>query len=66
MTGFPEERQGFTDMTFSLVRFEVANILRRIQYIPPGPVRCNQLFAKYVHTQLAPIPSANLNPQPLH
>jgi hypothetical protein len=48
MASFPEERQGFTDMTFSLVRFEVANILRRIQYIPPGPVRCTQLFTKYV------------------
>jgi hypothetical protein len=32
-------------MTFSLIRFEVANILRRILYIPPGPVRCTELFA---------------------
>lgn len=54
MADFPEERQGFTDMTFSLVRFEVANILRRIQYIPPGPVRCNQLFAKYVAPSYIP------------
>ena len=45
MTDFPEERTGFTDMTFSLIRFEVANILRRILYIPPGPVRCTELFA---------------------
>lgn len=45
MTEFPEERTGFTDMTFSLIRFEVANILRRILYIPPGPVRCTELFA---------------------
>jgi hypothetical protein len=45
MTNFPEERTGFTDMTFSLVRFEVANIFRRILYIPPGPVRCTELFA---------------------
>ncbi|UPX11902.1 uncharacterized protein EKO05_0002486 [Ascochyta rabiei] len=45
MTEFPEERTGFTDMTFSLIRFEVANIFRRIFYIPPGPVRCNALYA---------------------
>jgi len=45
MTDFPQERIGFTDMTFSLVRFEVANIFRRILYVPPGPVRCTELFA---------------------
>jgi hypothetical protein len=45
MTEFPEERTGFTDMTFSLIRFEVANIFRRILYVPPGPVRCTELFA---------------------
>ena len=45
MTRFPEERTGFTDMTFSLIRFEVANIFRRIMYIPPGPVKCTELFA---------------------
>lgn len=45
MTEFPQERTGFTDMTFSLIRFEVANIFRRILYIPPGPVRCTELFA---------------------
>ncbi|KAF9690555.1 hypothetical protein EKO04_011300 [Ascochyta lentis] len=45
ITDFPEERTGFTDMTFSLIRFEVANIFRRILYIPPGPVRCAELFA---------------------
>ncbi len=45
MTEFPPERTGFTDMTFSLIRFEVANILRRILYIPPGPVTCTELFA---------------------
>ncbi|KAH6639679.1 fungal-specific transcription factor domain-containing protein [Boeremia exigua] len=41
----PPERTGFTDMTFCLIRFEVANIFRRILYIPPGPVRCTSLFA---------------------
>jgi len=45
MTDFPEERQGFTDMTFCLLRFELANILRRIVYIPPGPNKCTEFFA---------------------
>lgn len=45
MTEFPEERQGFTDMTFCLIRFEVTNIFRRILYIPPGPSRCSEFFA---------------------
>lgn len=45
MTEFPEERVGFTDMTFCLIRFEVTNIFRRILYIPPGPGRCNTFFA---------------------
>lgn len=45
MSEFPHERTGFTDMTFSLIRFEVANIFRRILYVPPGPVRCTELFA---------------------
>ncbi|KAF2032847.1 hypothetical protein EK21DRAFT_98671 [Setomelanomma holmii] len=45
MTEFPEERQGFTDMTFCLLRFEVANIFRRILYVPPGPNQCTEFFA---------------------
>ncbi|ORY06889.1 fungal-specific transcription factor domain-domain-containing protein [Clohesyomyces aquaticus] len=45
MTDFPTERVGFTDMTFCIIRFEVANIFRRILYIPPGTNRCNQYFA---------------------
>lgn len=45
MTEFPQERVGFTDMTFCLLRFEVANIFRRILYIPPAPNRCNEFFA---------------------
>ncbi|KAF2186646.1 hypothetical protein K469DRAFT_706628 [Zopfia rhizophila CBS 207.26] len=44
MLDFPEERVGFTDMTFCIIRFEVANIFRRILYIPPGPNRCNEFF----------------------
>ncbi|KAH9860864.1 hypothetical protein IAQ61_010598 [Plenodomus lingam] len=45
MTEFPEERQGYTDMTFCLLRFEVANIFRRIHYVPPGPAVCTEYFA---------------------
>ncbi|KNG45191.1 hypothetical protein TW65_08029 [Stemphylium lycopersici] len=45
MTEFPEERKGFTDMTFCLLRFEIANIMRRIVYIPPGPNKCTEFFA---------------------
>ncbi|KAL5117156.1 hypothetical protein ACEQ8H_004981 [Pleosporales sp. CAS-2024a] len=45
MTEFPQERKGFTDMTFGLLRFEVANIFRRILYVPPGSNRCNWFFA---------------------
>lgn len=42
---FPPERQGCTDMSFCLIRFEVANTFRRINYIPPGPHRCNEFFS---------------------
>ncbi|KAF2875847.1 hypothetical protein BDV95DRAFT_562751 [Massariosphaeria phaeospora] len=45
MKEMPKERQGFTDMTFCVIRFELTNIFRRIIYIPPGPNRCNQFFA---------------------
>lgn len=45
MTELPKERQGFTDMTFCLIRFEVTNIFRRILYVPPGPGRCNYFFS---------------------
>lgn len=45
MAEFPEERVGFTDMTFSLIRFEVTNILRDILYVPPGPNKCTEFFA---------------------
>jgi hypothetical protein len=45
MADFPEERRGFTDLTFSLIRFEVTNIFRRILYVPPGNERCNMFFS---------------------
>lgn len=45
MKEFPPERQGCTDMSFCLIRFEVANTFRRINYVPPGPPRaCNEFF----------------------
>jgi hypothetical protein len=45
MTEFPEDRQGFTDMTFCLLRFEITHIFRRIIYVPPGPNRCTEYFS---------------------
>ncbi|KAI9821152.1 MAG: hypothetical protein M1827_003886 [Pycnora praestabilis] len=33
----PEEREGTTIMTFALVRFELSNVMRRINYVIPGP-----------------------------
>lgn len=46
MKEFPPERQGCTDMSFCLIRFEVANTFRRINYIPPGPPKgCTEYFA---------------------
>ena len=44
MAEFPPERQGFTDMTFCMMRFEVSNIFRRILYVPVGPSSCNLYF----------------------
>ncbi|KAM0720277.1 hypothetical protein Q7P37_004413 [Cladosporium fusiforme] len=37
MKDFPAEKQGCTDMSFCLIRFEVSNTFRRINYIPPDP-----------------------------
>jgi hypothetical protein len=45
MQHFPVERIGFTDMTFSLIRFEVTNIFRRLLYVPTNPSPCTELFA---------------------
>ena len=42
----PAEKKGCTDMTFSLIRYEVANTFRRLNYIPPGtPRACGDYFA---------------------
>lgn len=45
MTSLPEPRLGCTEITFSLIRFEIISVLRRIQYVPPGQKMCNQFFA---------------------
>jgi hypothetical protein len=45
MKEFPPERQGCTDISFCLIRFEVANTFRRILYVPPGPKACNEYFS---------------------
>ncbi|KJX92284.1 hypothetical protein TI39_contig5877g00001 [Zymoseptoria brevis] len=39
MKEFPTQRKGCTDMSFSLLRFEVSNTFRRLNYIPPGPTK---------------------------
>lgn len=45
-TEFPTEKRGCTDMSFCLIRFEVSNTFRRINYIPPGPPKaCTEHFA---------------------
>ena len=46
MKELPEERIGCTEMTFGLIRFEITKILRRIQYIPPGPKSCYKYFSE--------------------
>ncbi|KAF3342150.1 hypothetical protein VdG1_00001 [Verticillium dahliae VDG1] len=44
MTQLPESSKGFTDMTFCLVSFELANTFRRIQYGPPGSINAKPSF----------------------
>jgi hypothetical protein len=47
MTEFPEPRIGYTDMTFSLVRFEAFKIFRRLQYVSAGTIgRCGKFHAE--------------------
>jgi Fungal specific transcription factor domain len=36
MTELPESRIGCTDMTFSLIRFEISRVLRHMAFTPPG------------------------------
>jgi hypothetical protein len=46
MASLPESKTGCTQMTFGLIRFEISNTLRRLQYVPPGPRRCNKFFSE--------------------
>src|ERR1700754_2706262 len=46
MEKLPEGKTGCTGMTFGLIRFEISNTMRRLQYVPPGPKRCNRFFAE--------------------
>ncbi|KAH7394618.1 hypothetical protein BKA66DRAFT_281863 [Pyrenochaeta sp. MPI-SDFR-AT-0127] len=45
MVDLPESRNGFTEMTFCLVGFELANVFRRVVYSPPGRVPSHPSFA---------------------
>jgi hypothetical protein len=45
MKELPEAKIGCTEMTFGLIRFEITIVLRRIQYVPPGPKKCLKFFA---------------------
>ncbi|KAF4552830.1 Fungal specific transcription factor domain-containing protein 15 [Elsinoe fawcettii] len=44
MKDFPKEHKGCTDISFCLIRFEVANTFRRLNYVPPGPRGCNEFY----------------------
>ncbi|KAF2211648.1 hypothetical protein CERZMDRAFT_112381 [Cercospora zeae-maydis SCOH1-5] len=45
MEDFPPERKGCTIMSFCLLRFEVANTFRRLNYVPPGsPKACTDFY----------------------
>jgi len=46
MKDFPDMKHGCTDMSFCLIRFEVSNTFRSINYIPPGPPKqCTEHLA---------------------
>jgi len=51
MKTFPEAKVGCTEMTFGLIRFEITNTLRRIQYVPPGPKKCNKYLSEVTAEQ---------------
>ena len=46
MTKLPEPKTGCTQMTFGLIRFEITSTMRKLQYSPPGPRRCNKFFSE--------------------
>jgi hypothetical protein len=39
MQEHPPDKLGCTDMSFCLLRFEIGNYFRRINYVPPGPAK---------------------------
>ena len=36
----PIEREGYSDMTFDLIRYNIGKVIRRITYVPPGLSSC--------------------------
>ena len=36
----PREREGYTDMTFDLIRYNIGKTIRRLTYVPPGLSNC--------------------------
>ena len=50
MTEGPKKREGFTDMTFCLVRYEIGYTMRFLSYKPPGPMSCPKRLLGGVET----------------
>lgn len=42
----PQEREGWTEMTFELIRYSVSTTVRRLSYAPSGPGLCQKKQAK--------------------
>ena len=40
MTEAPKKRDGFTDMTFVLIRYEIGFTIKSLNYKPPGQMSC--------------------------
>ncbi|KAJ6033192.1 hypothetical protein N7444_010963 [Penicillium canescens] len=51
MPELPESRKGFTDMTFCLVSFELANVFRRIIHVPSRSAQPNISFSALADEQ---------------
>ncbi len=45
MTEFPPSRVGCSEMTFCLLRYEVASAIRHLDYVPPGQGTCHEIAA---------------------
>ena len=50
-TEYPESRLGCTEMTFCLLRYEVSNTLRNLDYVPPGASDCQTRAATFTLQQ---------------